>query len=204
VAVISLNGWQRLWVVPTVLWTLVVGVVAWASWPASKQYVSIFQSAGVDPTTGRMPTVEYYGALALLARQPALVPIGGVMPDRPKAQLPEGFVPDAPEAGDDVTALMHPPTTATGLMIEIPTVGPVRFPSSMSEGQIEAASKKLYEEHQNLVQDLNQRELLEVYARRYEAARVAAALALLPSAALYLFGWSVGWVRRGFKQSTLK
>lgn len=28
-----LNGWQRLWVVMAILWTLVVGVLSWQSWP---------------------------------------------------------------------------------------------------------------------------------------------------------------------------
>ena len=40
-----LNGWQRLWVVLTLMWTFVVGVVTWNTWPPT--YVSGDPNAGL-------------------------------------------------------------------------------------------------------------------------------------------------------------
>src|SRR5947207_2099212 len=43
--IMHLNGWRRLWVVLTVMWTLVVGVVTWNAWPSAPAHVlSIFPS----------------------------------------------------------------------------------------------------------------------------------------------------------------
>ena len=54
-----LNGWQRLWVVGAVLWTLAVSLGAWRTWPiVGKETVSVFPNAYGGPPIG------YYEALA--------------------------------------------------------------------------------------------------------------------------------------------
>ncbi len=94
-----MNGWQRLWVVVTVLWTLVVGLVTWEGWPARPgQVLSIFPSGAIDPNTGTMPTIEYYDALAELARR---TPPGSLPPLTVVKSEP------LPPIGADVTPLMH-------------------------------------------------------------------------------------------------
>jgi hypothetical protein len=40
-----LTGWQRLWVVVTLTWTCVVGVVTWNTWPST--YLSMDPNAGI-------------------------------------------------------------------------------------------------------------------------------------------------------------
>src|SRR5207237_582056 len=134
VRVVSLNGWQRLWVVLTLLWTLVAGLVAWSLWPARQPTIlSVFGSGAIDPNTGTMPEISYYDALAHLTGWPA--------PDASIDRMPASFVPAPP--GWEVVP---------GLVVAIPGVGTVRFPSSMSQGQVEAASKKLFDEHQKKLQ----------------------------------------------------
>ena len=44
----TLSGWQRLWVVLTLMWTLVVGVVTWNTWPPT--YLSADPDAGLLPS----------------------------------------------------------------------------------------------------------------------------------------------------------
>ena len=74
----------------------------------------------------------------------------------------------------------------------------------MSQDQVEAASKKLFDEHQKKLQETNRQRLEEFRARRLAALRIATAVWLLPPAALYALGWSAGWVRRGFQQTNAK
>jgi hypothetical protein len=190
-----LNGWQRLWVVLTVLWTLVVGLLMWDGWPSRPvQFISIFPSGAVDPSTATMPTIEYHDALAELARR---TPPGS----RPPLTIVTSE-PLQPAVGDDVTTLMQSRVNAKGSVVAIPTVGTVRFPSSMSQDQVETASKKLYDEHQKLVQETNRNMLEDFHTRRVTAMKSAAAFWLFPPAFLYGFGWSVGWIRRGFQPAT--
>ena len=67
-----LNGWQRVWVVATVLWALAVSVGAWSQWPQGpEEFVSVF------PLT---TPLTYYDAVAHLERRSAWLDEPGPMP----------------------------------------------------------------------------------------------------------------------------
>lgn len=40
-----LNGWQRLWIVLTLIWTIAVGVQTWNTWPET--YLVVDPNAGI-------------------------------------------------------------------------------------------------------------------------------------------------------------
>ncbi len=166
-----------------ILWTLILGVITVLSWPIpEREVVSIFASGAIDPNIGKMPEIDYYDALATIARA--------------KSPLPKGFIPDAPPAGWTPV-----PALSDGLLVAVPEVGSVRFPRSMNQTEVESASKQLVEEHQKLVQAINTTQLQEFSERRRAALKLAAVLWVLPLAAIYGLGWSVGWIRRGFQRS---
>lgn len=163
-----LNGWQRLWVVGTVLWTLTVGIGTWRTWPAVENDV-----VSVIPTAYGGGTIDYYEALAFV--------MGGSL-------VGGASVPPVVDGNE-------------GMLVEVPDVGTVSFPRSMTTPQAEVAAKSLVDEHGKLLQRINRERRGESSAKQLGAIRIAAGMLLLPPLMFYALGAAVAWVYRGFRAS---
>jgi hypothetical protein len=85
-----MNGWQRLWVLASIVWLVPAVPVSISVWPADREdFKRLSATEIIDGRNGAMRP---------------LVPVGGVMP-------PEGFITDPPPGGPWVFA----PTAATSL-----------------------------------------------------------------------------------------
>jgi len=203
---VRLNGWQRIFVVLTTMWSVGVGLLAWQTWPAA---VRNYRPWEVD-----------FEALASKRGESLAQFIRGVYPwaynDLSNAELETAFRARYPPksqpavvsystalaaelGGTEVLSSSNrkTPEGAPQTVRVVSGVGTVSFPGSMSEEEVETRAKRLSELHENNEAKLRQSN----YSRQMAKARSTAALWLVPPALIYALGWAVGWIRRGFVQS---
>ena len=183
---LTLNGWQRLWTVGAVLWTLFIASFAWSSWPQREgETVSVFWSGMTDPKTGAMPEVDFFDAAAHLTRWSAWE--SGPKPSwADSTGRRERFIP----------------VRDLGQLFEVPLVGNVRFPVTMSSEQVGHAVKTMSDEHQQIIMKINRASREAFASARRSSIQNDSLFWLLPLIAAYSLGWSVSWVRRGFSAPT--
>lgn len=142
-----LNGWQRLWAVVAVVWTLVV----------------LSFTVIVRPTTATVSKDKVFARMSAVN--------GRTLVDFPDPTVDAvGFIPDK---GATVDIGGHV----------------VQFAAGVTKADMERTAEDYYA---NL-----QRALTE---ERTQFAAVAAAYSLLPPIALYMLGWAIAWIRRGFSE----
>jgi hypothetical protein len=223
-----LNGWQRLWVVVTVVWTIGVVVVTWDVWPADPDWFTANSPLVLEVTApngtilevetpdGELPsaaTLEMIfrksgnGSLTLAQRVRAKYP--GVYDDltdqqieaNVKAQYPGVYddvpstapaalsvVKSEPLAGATRQPIAHPATKALDLTPTVRVKTPVatlEFPPGTDAATVQRAYDK----------QLND----DARAKRLAVVRQASAWWLLPPVVVYLLGWAIAWVYRGFR-----
>jgi hypothetical protein len=163
--VTRLNGWQRLWVVVSALWTLAVFGVGYFLWPMPEMvshgevYAQMIKN-GADSGARFADFVEALGSR---------VPVGTTLSFDPYWG----------------TASAKPP----GKTVDI---GGHRLQfafEGMSEPDMNRASSEYY---------IALRRVLAVKRSTFVAGWLA--LSAIPVAALYILGWAVAWIRRGFAQ----
>ena len=71
----------------------------------------------------------------------------------------------------------------------------------MSRDQADTAAKELAAEHEQLLSKINQQLRERFSTRRLTVMKISAAVWLSFPLALYIFGWSLGWVYRVFRTS---
>jgi hypothetical protein len=163
-----LNGWQRLWIVLSVLWLMVVlgvGYVRWPLTPAAFTRSEDRHYSVKDSGTGK--TLDFRGP-----QPPTLAQFQNIF-------VTEGIVPS---------------DTAYEI-VQIPGLGETEFPfmtfksevRTMSDAEVTAAAAKLSREY-----------VRTVHRQQMTFTGEAFAAWVLPVAVLYLLGWAIAWVRRGF------
>ena len=166
----TLNGWQRLWVVLSVLWLFVVctiGIVAWPM-PASVPHGEVYlKMVNVDHDGARF--VDFVPALTAVGAEPQKGTVVSFDPNWGTSQEgPHGATIDV--GGHRLQlALRDMPDSDVNRAV----------------GEYYAALRKV------------------LVSKRITFTGQLAAVWLIPLAALYALGLSVGWVRRGFVE-TLK
>jgi hypothetical protein len=216
------NGWQRLWVVLTSCWTLVVGAFTWAGWPGEPDWFARNAPLQFEVTApngkkleirtpdGRLPTaVELEnifresgnGSMTLAQRVRAKYPgVYDALTDqqiesRVKAEYP-GIYDDLPMTPRDGLSIMKSESASTALIepIDLKSVIRVETPAGILEF---AAGTPV-----DAVQRAYDGKLAaDVHARRMRVGRQALAFWLIPPLGMYVFGAAAGWVYRGFRPS---
>jgi hypothetical protein len=185
---IRLNGWQRLWVVVSMVWALVVGLIVFAAWPMPSSAEEHIRPA--DPN-GWTPVPEgFYAALAnlsgdtIIADRVAKTLLSATVPDAVRADAVRAFYLSANL--DDLEKRLTPlalPKPVKAQLWDIKKEEP-----NPPELQIVSSEPlPFWEDHQ-------------LALRRITFAGGALALLLVPPIGLYALGWSASWVRRGFRE----
>jgi hypothetical protein len=200
---VVLNGWRRLFVVTAAVWSLGVGLLTWRTWPAETQRYRPWEMDFEEAASLRGESLAQFirsaypwayhdltdDALeaAFKARyrskgQPPVVSYYTVL----AAELGGA---ESLSAEDNKLNPVGPET-----VLVVPGVGKVAFPGSMSHEEQESRAKDLSELREKNDEKLRTTNRI----KQITAAKFAAALWLLPLAAMYGFGWAVAWIRRGF------
>jgi hypothetical protein len=143
----QLNGWHRLWIVTVAAWTLLVAVLAFATWPTAA-------SVEPDDVYARMPRSTKW------------------------------ILRDAGEPLFRPTLDIRPPSDSIIMDIEGHSVAFFAgAPDDRVTTTVNAYTAALRE---------------AVHAKRVRYAQELLAWWAVPAIALYITGWTVGWVHRGF------
>lgn len=196
-----MNGWQRLFVVIAVVWSLGVGLWTWRTWPLEikryRPWETDFEAAALTrgESLARFIRSQYpwaYNDLtddvleakfrARYSSKSSVVSYYTVL----AAELggAESF-----SAGDNTSTVGAPET-----VVDVSAVGKVAFPSSMDPSEIERRAKDLSQ----LAEQNEQKFGVTNRTNRSTATKFTATLWLVPLVVIYGFGWAVGWIRRGF------
>jgi hypothetical protein len=224
-----LNGWQRLWVVVAVLWALPVLVITWSVWPTSANLSEKEVSASLDAVPDAMIRAELTPAEnATLARNsPAEFWVGKVG-GRLENTYAAPDLTSVPDPAPEWLSTAGPTPAGVPLLSvrEFAELVKAKFPvyADLSDDVLTARVLAKYPQYRfrvdpRAVATASQKidELIAVQARvttitrtiairdrlrakRTRMALIAVAAWALSVAVLYALGWSLGWVRRGFKQ----
>lgn len=203
--VLELNGWQRLFVVAAVVWTVAVGAESWRSRPVATvpyepwkiDFPAVAESRGQSLAAVIRSTAPWaYSDLtdqalesAFLARyprgsQPAPVSYWEALATEFGAV--DAFTEQASDTGP-----LEPTVDR-----EVPGVGIVRFAASMPKEEVERRSTELAERYAERADARDRADR----RRRIEAANRSAMTWLGPIGLVYAAGWSYSWIRRGFQR----
>ena len=224
-----LNGWQRIWVVIAALWAVLVLVSAWIAWPTSLNLSDheIIESLNDVPdaavrvqlTPAENATLARFDAFTFFAAK-----VGGhtenpyVHPDLTAAPEPDPERLSTPTTPDATPSLLSVHEFAQRIKAKYPkyatwsddvvtanTLGKYpEYRDMVDPGAIAAASQK-YEELSSVEAHVGTLARTIAISTRVDAKRktttlVAVAGWAVPVVVLYALGWSIGWVRRGFKK----
>lgn len=143
---IVLNGWQRLWIVFSLILFAVI----------------ILADIILFPSARDISHIELFEDKLSTASKEKLAPVDN-----------KGII------WDDVV----------GLKIEMPNKHILSFAKGVSSSEAELVSKEYYHI------------LLEkVYVKRFQSILLALAIWVGAIGVIYAFGWSIGWIYRGFKK----
>jgi hypothetical protein len=212
----QLNGWQRLWTVLMVLYGLVVGTVTVMTLPT---YIYHPPTAGaVEEVVSRMPTKTWTGAKCEVSYRIELTDgrtwiaesnwFDLDAPENAKRRDLGAFermdnaafmkvlqrMSDAGESDDAIKSVARSYAAAQLVTVMVPLEGSsysavLCFSKSVPAAESERICKEYHEAYPKALK-----------ARRIRHGAVGFAVWLVPGVALYALGWSVGWIRRGFKK----
>lgn len=182
VSLMTLNGWQRLWVVLSVALLLPATLMAWASFPTMATYrielrsgvsYELENSIDADPTQLCIQLIKAY--------LPTLAPSSGdEIPLECLPPMPPGATPIASRAGDVVPCADLPPDLRNSAS------------SCIDPSKVQRDAPMIVK---------ITRDSTALWLQRARVSGVAAVLWAATCALLYLVGWSIVWIRRGFAVS---
>lgn len=205
---LKFNGWQRLWIVVCALYLICVLVRAIAIFPSQiytghdktleKQLTPKSLSRLIDLTkvsdkellneVNKKREATPKDLLASEWEQATPIKIGESVPQSKKAQgysLEPIDDEDKPKPGSIVTS-----EQLFGHEVEMPDGHILVFKAGLKENEVQSVAleyNKIIERKLNI--------------ERFNHMLQALLLWILPSIFLYIFGWSIGWIYRGFKKA---
>ncbi len=194
-----LNGWHRLWVLATVLWSLPVILFSYAGWPATAGVSKADVYSRMKPDDGHRLTDYYDVTASRLGWTNVVTPrIAALQQDKAflaasakdqKAYLSDTDPHFAKASPLDQNAYLGNITGITGPIVDIDG-HTVQFVQAVSQEDMNQTARAY---HAALRQILT----------RKRAAFVGEALGLwlIPAISLYALGLAIRWVRRGFSTS---
>jgi hypothetical protein len=184
-----LNGWQRLWIVVCVLYLIPVASILYMGWPTFERTPHRDAFITDMPDEVRKHVVASY-ASELLAQEDRTgyihnaLPNGAVLVVRGTADPRLAAIRKKfPEYNDLSDARL-----ASALSAKFPDYAGIVGDAFVTD-----------EELQRVVQTYYVLVERAVRAARWSSAWSALLVWLIPYLALYAFGWTTGWVRRGFR-----
>jgi hypothetical protein len=165
----TLNGWQRLWVVLTVFWTVGWLSISYATWPSPSSSREIRELK------------VHYATLAEQERTSSVEPRR--LSNYEVARLAERFglsVANDENGQPRDIAVSQRILSQFDAKVERLQNSPLREPLSSLAEELDSARQVLRDDRVEHVQTT-----LMVWA--------------IPPVVLYAFGWSAGWIRRGFR-----
>jgi len=171
----KLNGWQRLWVVVTVLWTVGGLSISYATWPSPSDYLRTLEAGGLDTT---MTEAEFRRAYNdVLAEE--------IRRDPGQSQGDDPFAPFYVQPSD----------------VDDPFAKWRVFP--LDDGTEGASEELRIRRQRQWLRTISQIRLdperQALRDDRVEHVQITLMSWAIPLAVLYAFGWSAGWIRRGFR-----
>jgi len=175
ITTVRLNGWQRLWVIVSVLWLVVVTLFSYLLWPTVSS--GTLHSTAYDQLPREMQ-LKFFDPLSFLLEKR----VGTTDPETER--LANEWVakqwglpfPEKPEdAGISVNASGHVFT----------------FRSGVTQTEAEEMAHKYVK--------LVHRALADARQEGVRAGRTAFFVWVVPCLALYGLGWAIAWVRGGFR-----
>ena len=173
---VTLNGWQRLWVLVTLMWTFVVGVVTWNTWP-----LYVVKS---EP----LPTLS---TDALPTRTDATSLMNGVL--KKGETLTRAEFAARLKAKYPIYADRTDEELVTATLKKFPEYNSYINPSGFPEGWRVVPD--------GFVPDSPETVSASNRATRNAAVRFALMLWLFPPVTLYALGFGAGWVYLGFRST---
>ena len=180
-----LNGWQRLWVVASVLYLIAVTAIAAARWPTAET------TGHRDEFITQMPAKLRTEVVAAYNSEHEWNKHVSSSKDSFKVDSPPAFVPGSSRIIERDRVISLPPEFVL-------VSGPVQFPNNAvleiavaRKGDIEpnvAAARAYWA----VVEE-------ESRAKQWKSLWVAGLIWLVPSGAFYAFGSAIAWIRRGFR-----
>ena len=201
-----LNGWQRIFVVIGAVWTLCVWAVAWQQWPVEQRIYRPWEqdfhvlAEERSQTLAQFIRASYQWAYHDLDDAELEAAFDAKYPRGSQPSVVSYYTSLAAECCRGVEELSKDKddgNTEKATVRELPGVGRVAFPGSMSSQEVDRRAKELVE-----LREKNDRELRNVYVgQRASVLKLTTAVWLGPLLALYAGGWAIAWIRRGFKSS---
>jgi len=187
-----LNGWQRLWVVLSALWLVVVVGFTVFLWPTSKTMWHRDEFIRRMPADARAHVAASYSS-KWQAREDRsgvhqLLPNGAVLivrgtPDPRLAAVRKKY----PQYNDLTDSQL-----ASALRAKFPEYADLASDDFVADEDV----RKVVQAYFDVVEDATR-------AARWSAIGSAVLIWLAPCFGLYILGWAVAWVRRGFRASVV-
>ena len=172
---VRLTGWQRLWILVSVLWLVVVALFSYLLWPTVSS--DTVHSIVYDQLPREMQ-LKLFDPFSFLSEKP----VGITDPEAERLanewvakQWGLPFPEKLEDAGITINVSDHVLTFRTGV----------------TQAEAEEVAHKYVE--------LLHRALAAARHERVQAARTAFLVWVVPCVMLYALGWAIAWVRRGFR-----
>ena len=192
----KLNGWQRLWVVLTALWMLPNAFFAYSNWPTTKQISKLDAYSQLSNEDGERLT-DYFDVL--------ITKYGGEAADDPRVtQLRQDKEFQAASVKDQKAYLTatdshFAKSSTVNQNAYLGFVTGITGPVVDIEGHTVTFVRDLSKSDMDKTADAYHSILKTILRhRRYEVLGRAAVLWIGPAGGLYIFGFAIAWVRRGF------
>jgi hypothetical protein len=204
-----LNGWQRIFVVVAVLWSIPVIAFTVLDWPTEARLPRTEIFARLDPAVGAR-IIGYETTPGRAPEDPRRLVFfpdtGEFRPEKRVVRSANGttytFGRDATNA-EVTAALMKDGAKAKGsepLFVDVPMPVPINVAGHdldviPDESGADASVQPIAAAFGAALQDA-------LLARRIRYAATAATVVIIPMAMLYVLGYSIAWIRRGFAAPT--
>ena len=177
-----MNGWQRLWVVLILLWGVVVGTVVYLTVPRPMTYLSLDADAP-----------EREEILARLKQQS--------LPNAHSSTTFQANYVDEPlpPIGGRILKRYGVTDPITGRHFEIQS-DHIPTENELLSAEISELEKNVQQDRTN-TEKQNREEAAGRHDARVALMRNALLVWLIPAGCLYALGWSIGWIRRGFRHA---
>ncbi|MBN4048042.1 hypothetical protein JYU09_00500 [bacterium AH-315-O15] len=180
----TLNGWQRIWVVFTVFWTVVVLSISYGNWPSPSGSLRELEAGVLDTTKTEEEFRRAFNAV--LAEE--------IRQGRDPRQSDDPFAPFYVQPCDvddrftqDRRWVFRGDCGSLGVVDVGTKVAPEELRLHRERWVKTISQTKLDTERQALRDG------------RVEHVQVTLMVWAIPPVVLYAFGWSAGWIRRGFR-----
>lgn len=170
---IKLNGWQRIGVVLNAIYLIIIIIIAWYEWPTQKQIESSWVYSALDAI--RKPESPY----AYKLRESRFKDIS----DRELIELINSRF------------LEHLKTSKPGT---------AAFLIAQLEGELVTPGETIAQQCEEKLKEVNLRYQKEIESLGIDRLKIVGIFIMwwiIPSGIVYLLGFSIGWIYRGFKEN---